>query len=960
MTPLCTNSRAATPVRARGGFALMITLALLAFAVLLLFSLLTLARLDSAAAIRSRESAVARQHARFALQIAIGRLQACAGPDRRVTARADIGVNPVNHPYWTGVWAAESEPLTWLVSGNETAPLAVTPDREPVPDPEPENDSVWLLRAPVDPAAGGIKLMRQPLHAASLPGLDGVRLTGHYAWWAGDEGVKAKFNLVNPYAGAPPGTPENRRQFLSAHQYGIEKIDSAFVGYEAAKRDTAEGAALRDRLGRVVTLNQLPYADSAIGLTALRTRFHDLTTCSLGVLADARDGGLRYDLTRGLETGAAQPSGAVFPGGPAWDLLRSFAGLRPETIGGVEMVTPGVSTETDQGIHPIVILVQMGWGGDVADGRLRLLLEPLIVLANPYDVALAPASYRLVWHQTGAIELRNPPGAEDAAVAAGSPADLLGGDPEFLIADAGFRPGEARAFALPTDVVWVPGAPLVLSAGYACGRAAHDRPEAAHESARELQVRVAGGATGFEFSLAGGGILQLATDCAAREAEASGPAPVTGVPARTGLRMGDADENAPGDASGLRWLADFNLRAPVIGALPSWGRNPLYGDVATADGVLLDGSGICWGPAHRAIDGGRTFVTLLHVPREALHSLGQLQHARLHSGAATPGRSVGESYADPHSPDGVEDFSLRINEALWDRYFFSTMPSDGNVPLNHRLAPYASDGVPATDEAMHNPATAAAHLLVDGPFNVNSTSIEAWQALLASLNGQRMVWSDPATGATSAVTIGSGFPHSGVVGGGADDAWCGYRELDDAQLHDLAADLVSRLRTHGPFHSLAEFVNRPLHAPAEEERWRGALQAALDDVVNPPPSLDPLNGLPAEVGPSPLLAWPEAGRGHPATLAPGWLTQADVLSILGPVLAVRSDTYLVRAYGDATNPATGATTARAWCEAIVLRVPEYVDPANSAESTTALTATNATFGRRFRIVRFRWLSPDEV
>jgi hypothetical protein len=52
-----------------------------------------------------------------------------------------------------------------------------------------------------------------------------------------------------------------------------------------------------------------------------------------------------------------------------------------------------------------------------------------------------------------------------------------------------------------------------------------------------------------------------------------------------------------------------------------------------------------------------------------------------------------------------------------------------------------------------------------------------------------------------------------------------------------------------------------------------------------------------------------------------------VLGILGPVLTVRSDTFLVRAYGDAVNPATGAVESRAWCEAMVQRVPDYVDPA---------------------------------
>jgi hypothetical protein len=114
-------------------------------------------------------------------------------------------------------------------------------------------------------------------------------------------------------------------------------------------------------------------------------------------------------------------------------------------------------------------------------------------------------------------------------------------------------------------------------------------------------------------------------------------------------------------------------------------------------------------------------------------------------------------------------------------------------------------------------------------------------------------------------------------------------------------------------------------------------------------------------GPSPGLPWPAASRGHPSTLAPGWLTQADVLCTLGPLLTVRSDTFLVRAYGDTANPATGAVEGRAWCEAVVQRVPDYVDAVDAAEAAAgALSETNRIYGRRFEIVRFRWLSADEV
>ena len=44
--------------------------------------------------------------------------------------------------------------------------------------------------------------------------------------------------------------------------------------------------------------------------------------------------------------------------------------------------------------------------------------------------------------------------------------------------------------------------------------------------------------------------------------------------------------------------------------------------------------------------------------------------------------------------------------------------------------------------------------------------------------------------------------------------------------------------------------------------------------------------------------------------APTYLTQADVLQVLGPVLTARSDTFVIRAYGDAVD-AAGKIQARA-------------------------------------------------
>ncbi len=151
------------------GFALLITITLLAFLVLLLVSLASLTRVETQVASNNQSLSQARQNALMALNIALGQLQKYTGPDQRVTATADIastadgtrltagspaqnttsvngtanGLSPVSGSsiqsgtrWWTGVWGRagasyavpaksiyEETPspvlLNWLVSGNE-------------------------------------------------------------------------------------------------------------------------------------------------------------------------------------------------------------------------------------------------------------------------------------------------------------------------------------------------------------------------------------------------------------------------------------------------------------------------------------------------------------------------------------------------------------------------------------------------------------------------------------------------------------------------------------------------------------------------------------------------------------------------------------------------------------------------------------------------------------------------
>jgi hypothetical protein len=207
----------------------------------------------------------------------------------------------------------------------------------------------------------------------------------------------------------------------------------------------------------------------------------------------------------------------------------------------------------------------------------------------------------------------------------------------------------------------------------------------------------------------------------------------------------------------------------------------------------------------------------------------------------------------------------------------------------------------------------------------------------------------------------------GTIGYAANDAtsgtqgdWSGLRDLSDAEITTLAENTVEEVKARGPFLSLADFVNRRPNADTAEHKVVGALQAAIDksglnsrftggDRELTQADLDPLRGK-SSVDIEPVPARAVGAAGH--------LRQAGILTALGSQISVRSDTFVVRAYGDHRDK-SGRVLARAWCEAVVQRVPEFVNPSDLPEATPA-SNVNKNFGRGFRTISFRWLAPSEI
>jgi hypothetical protein len=287
-------------------------------------------------------------------------------------------------------------------------------------------------------------------------------------------------------------------------------------------------------------------------------------------------------------------------------------------------------------------------------------------------------------------------------------------------------------------------------------------------------------------------------------------------------------------------------------------------------------------------------------------------------------------------------------------------------------AAVANGAFPAANEFPH-PTYLARNSLYDGGFNVNSTSKNAWKAVLAGMRGQTLP-----DGSSVSGTVLTKFARSFKSTTGVSNAWNNYRELTDAEIDALAAQVVKEVRDRGPFMSLGDFINRRLLA--SEHGLKGALQAALDKSgINKNAIAEAGGGLSSGVFAAPkaptTFTDPNGSKGRggrnfpdvnsdgstgPAGVygvlnkatnpsdkrfpniasmsetnkdtevtaglgAPKVITQLDVLNTVGPNLTARSDTFTVRAYGEALDNA-GNTIGRAWVEVVVQRTAQFMLP----------------------------------
>ena len=468
-----------------------------------------------------------------------------------------------------------------------------------------------------------------------------------------------------------------------------------------------------------------------------------------------------------------------------------------------------------------------------------------------------------------------------------------------------------------------------------------------------------------------------------------------------------ADDNDRGDVKALyiRERSEAN-NASLTDPLPSHDSN---------------GHGY-YGQGFDTLNRGSTNIVLYDLPRHPIVSLDDFRHLMLGWNEDAQPRPIGASWpvatlydlSDPYIrtafPYGHKagtsdsryangagcDTSYYYNDTLFDSYFFSGIPSEerdndssirkqtfpydtpftqgyidaGNLLANARLTYYKEPsvedlrGYTNNDVADDGYEKAAAHLFIDAPFNINSTSSQAWHAILSGFRNQDITGVN--IGHSTKVNYGGdGSPFVDHYIPTADDnnLYNGHRRLSDNDIRLFTQALTSEIRSRGVANTLGNFVNRSLNGSGIDQQMsridEAIKTAGLNNTQVHGTTPDGDRYSRPDIAASARMFDKSMVKETSAGL-PGYLKQQDILRPLAPIMTCRGDTFTIRVYGESVNPITGDSTGKAWCEAVVQRIPEYTDNTTAAWELPPEDSNNDRFGRRLKVVKFRWLSGDEV
>ncbi len=245
------------PWRSPRGFALILTLSLLALLVLLTFAISSVSNVDGQVSLVSTFQRQARQNARLGLVVAMGKLQVTAGRSDRFTGMAGItGIPPtIDSPtrYWCGVWERGGRFLGWLVSGND-APAVLGSDVVSLVGGYSVGDAARTTAT----STSSREKEHVKVPRVTIQNANGIT-DGHYGFWVGDEGMK-----ISAYVPADE----------IPHTTGGPMVSDKLNSTQRRLWSTIQSMSVTDR-AKFINYEQLVYA--GVTPSYLQEPFHFLT-----------------------------------------------------------------------------------------------------------------------------------------------------------------------------------------------------------------------------------------------------------------------------------------------------------------------------------------------------------------------------------------------------------------------------------------------------------------------------------------------------------------------------------------------------------------------------------------------------------------------------------------------------------------------------------------------------------
>lgn len=928
------------------GLALLLVVSLMALVTLLVVSLAVVTRVETQVGATRATQDQARQNAQLALQVALGQLQELAGPDRRVTATGEATGSTSNR-HWTGVWRSDTTgtvPLAWLVSGEGS---------DPSNDATPSRERVVLVGE-----SNGTEETEvvAPLKVLAESGI----ARGAFAYFIADEGVKARL-MPALSTEASNDMFEQRLPLLGGTRP---------VGFANEAEVDPLSATFQSQLEALSSREQFPALLGSADDEPTRERWHDYTTWSQGLLVDVNRGGLKTDLTNSGDT--------VIPG------LSAFSDLiTPDRTASLSPVYPiraasGSSGDLYDGIHPII--TQIGFQFSVnsrtnASLNLNVRSRLFIEMWNPYSSAISGEDLRVVISglptdisieaQTPETDREHGTVVFDLSQALSVSTDIEGNaavDFRIPFPIGGWPPGRIYNWRMPpSGSVGENGRILDIESPQRNGywnvetTAALPGPDYLRRNSEfrfesetpwniQIELWTKSGELLSEFE-----IIEFDSILTAWR-DASSVLPDFGFNVRLSERRDYENPDRTSD-----WIHSafpdglFNRSADPSIWIPLDDLNPasyseyfsnadsesekeqLFNRDPSPDGEYW------WGKDEFHQSFYNSDIALFELNRQRWRSVGSLQHLPFEGRSIY---SVGNSWGE-------------FNH-WFDRYYFSD-----------------STGDELSDEVS----------LIEGALNINSTRPKVWSAILEGLaTGGTDYQFDytihnpetgeitriaPATISTPIARFGQSAgemweisPNPNNLQAGSRQYRRGLRGLIETQVNGLAnaisVNVQRRISTQGPYRSVEAFL-----VPDEMFGSGNILEYSIEQYDE-------------SVAANERINWDQYFPNTPMKIdqsAPSFITSADLVTALAPVVNVRSDTFVIRAYGESVEPTVEASyassepTSRAWLEAVVQRFPEGVDASDfvgGASGDWSQMIAEPQWGRKFRIIALRWLTEDDL